>query len=65
MISLYSIGEGIAFGILFFAVHLSSEYDLSGLSFVFLIGGGLFCVSGLIGSILSQKAAFTLGKFLM
>jgi FtsH-binding integral membrane protein len=65
-IILYSIAEGIAFGILFFAISRSFEetVNLSDLCFIFGIGGGIFLISGFIGTLMSNKTTVTLGKIL-
>jgi len=69
MICVYGIGNGIMFGILFYAIaqtnNIGSNVNMQGILFCFLIAGGIFGISGLIGTFLSMKFTLTLGKFLM
>jgi FtsH-binding integral membrane protein len=66
---LYSFAQGISFGALFFILDLAqvagSQYKLWDIIYIFAIGGGIFLISGVIGSFLSHKATITLSKFLL
>ncbi|GMO14382.1 MAG: hypothetical protein Ta2E_04670 [Mycoplasmoidaceae bacterium] len=66
MIFMYGIGNGISFGILFYAISLSqSTIGMTDVMLCFLITGFIFGVVGSLGTLLSVKFTMTLGKFLM
>ncbi|MDR2567924.1 MAG: hypothetical protein LBC44_01285 [Mycoplasmataceae bacterium] len=63
----YSVAEGIGFGILFFAIGLSTEASeiMRDVMLLFLAGGLIFAITGIIGTMLSKKATIGLGKFIL
>lgn len=54
----YIIAQGCGFGMIF------GLYDVTQLSLTFGIGGAIFLVTGLIGTMLSDKAMMSLKKML-
>jgi hypothetical protein len=62
---IYSIAEGIAFGVLFYAIYLTSALNMQDIIGVFAISAAMFIFSGLIGSLFSIKTTFTIGKILL
>jgi FtsH-binding integral membrane protein len=66
MIALYGIGNGLSFGILFYAISLSqSAVNMIDIMLCFLVTCVVFAISGVVGTILSLKFTLSLGKFLM
>jgi FtsH-binding integral membrane protein len=66
MIVLYGIGNGLAFGVLFYAIGQSqSAVNMIDIMTCFLITGLIFGICGTIGTFLSVKFTLSLGKFLM
>jgi FtsH-binding integral membrane protein len=66
MIVLYGIGNGMAFGVLFYAIEQSqSSVDMIDVMTCFLITGLIFGICGTIGTFLSAKFTLSLGKFLL
>jgi hypothetical protein len=66
MIAFYGIGNGISFGVLFYAINLTdSTVSMIDVMTCFLLTGIIFAVAGLIGTTFSEKLTMTVGKFLM
>ncbi|MDR2636589.1 MAG: Bax inhibitor-1/YccA family protein [Mycoplasmataceae bacterium] len=66
MIVLYAIGNGLSFGVLFYAISLSqSSIDMYDIIICFLLTCGIFAISGTVGTMLSARFTLSLGKFLM
>jgi len=67
--TLYGLANGISFGVLFYAVQTTSgvqdNFNVGGLCWCFLIAGGIFLLTGFIGTLLSVRFTLSLGKFLM
>jgi FtsH-binding integral membrane protein len=66
MIVLYGVGNGMAFGVLFYAIEQSqSAVSMIDIMTCFLLTGLIFGICGAIGTVLSAKFTMSLGKFLM
>jgi FtsH-binding integral membrane protein len=66
MIILYGVGNGMAFGVLFYAIEQSqSAVNMIDIMTCFLLTGLIFGICGSIGTVLSVKFTMSLGKFLM
>jgi xanthine/uracil/vitamin C permease (AzgA family) len=63
---IYSIAEGISFGILFYAISLSANnLNIQDIIGVLAISSAMFLFCGLVGSLFSLKTTFTLGLILL